>query len=139
MVSGFINSNYRGMRGVHTHREGGTQFHLWSSFNLRHAGSNQTPLKAAHSGAASFLLGMALIVSHCCKTHTERGTEGGLLQPYLRMPGEKQPTLDSPFNHSGLSVQIYSSSDSPPKTNGAPQQPGPQLLKAINTGKMVSW
>lgn len=47
------------------------------------------------------------------------------LQPYLRMPGEEKPTLDGPFNHSGLSVQINSSADSPPKTNWAPQQPGP--------------
>lgn len=61
------------------------------------------------------------------------------LQPYLRMPGEEKPTLDGPFNHSGLSVQINSSADSPPKTNWAPQQPGPQLLKAIDTGKMISW
>lgn len=62
------------------------------------------------------------------------------LQPYLRMPGEEKPTLDGPFNHSGLSVQINSSADSPPQNQLGPSaawSTAPESYRHRQDGQLV--
>lgn len=79
-----------------------------------------------------------LLYHHAAGLTRKEEQKGACLQPYLRTQAERQSTLDGPFNHSGLSVQINSSADSPQNQLG-PSAALSTLLKAPNTGKPGSF